>query len=106
MWFRSLETAGDASPDVAYEYVGELRMGDEDDEPSSRGMDTDNARAGLQFLPSKAGVPVDVIGGVEPITTRRQRADPGRARLTAELTRVGEVPWRRAGRAWARSGRR
>jgi hypothetical protein len=48
VWFRSLETAGVASPDVAYEYVGELRMGDEDDEQSSRGMDTDNnARAGV-----------------------------------------------------------
>lgn len=36
-------------PDAAYEYAGDIRMGDEDEEVSSRGMDTDKAWAGLQY---------------------------------------------------------
>jgi hypothetical protein len=55
-------------PDNADEYAGDLRMGDEDEEVSSRGMDTDKAWAGLQYLLAKLGPPVDVIGGGEPIT--------------------------------------
>jgi Domain of unknown function (DUF1877) len=58
----------DQDPDEACEYAGDLRMGDLDEEVSSRGMDTDKAWAGLQYLLAKAGAPVDVIGGGEPIT--------------------------------------
>ncbi|MGS2619450.1 YfbM family protein [Micromonospora sp. LZ34] len=55
-------------PDHAYEYAGDLRMGDEDEERSSRGMDTDRAWAGLQYLLAKLDPPIDVIGGGEPVT--------------------------------------
>ncbi|MGW3783637.1 YfbM family protein [Micromonospora chokoriensis] len=55
-------------PDNACEYAGDLRMGDLDEEVSSRGMDTDKAWAGLQYLLAKLGPPVDVIGGGEPMT--------------------------------------
>lgn len=55
-------------PYDAYEYAGDLRMGDEDEEVSSRGMDTDKAWAGLQHLLAKAGSPVDVVGGGKPMT--------------------------------------
>src|SRR5690242_14865399 len=55
-------------PDAAYDYVGDLGMGDIDEPTSSRGMDTDQAWAGLQFLLAKAGTPVDVIGGGTPVT--------------------------------------
>src|SRR5262245_4711591 len=54
-------------PDGAYEYAGDLRMGNKD-EDVSRGMDTDKAWAGLQYLLAKAGTPVDIVGGGEPIT--------------------------------------
>jgi hypothetical protein len=37
-------------PDDAYEYAVDLRMGDEDEEVSSRGMDSDKSWAGLQSL--------------------------------------------------------
>ncbi|HEX5994882.1 MAG TPA: YfbM family protein [Jiangellales bacterium] len=55
-------------PDNACEYAGDLRMGDLDEEVSSRGIDTDKAWAGLQYLLAKLGSPVDVIGGGEPMT--------------------------------------
>jgi hypothetical protein len=55
-------------PDQACEYAGELRMGDLDEEVSSRGMDTDKAWAGLRYLLAKLNPPIDVIGGGEPIT--------------------------------------
>jgi hypothetical protein len=58
----------DEDPDEACEYANDLRMGDEDEEVSSRGMDTDKSWAALQHLLAKAGMPVDVIGGGEPIT--------------------------------------
>jgi Domain of unknown function (DUF1877) len=51
-------------PEDAYEYAGDLCMGDEDEQVSSRGMDTDKAWIGLQFLLTKAGTPVDVIRAV------------------------------------------
>src|SRR6266545_2756863 len=37
-------------PDAAYEYASDIRMGDEDEEVSLRGMDTDKAWAGPQIL--------------------------------------------------------
>jgi hypothetical protein len=55
-------------PDAACEYAGDLRMGDLDEEVSSRGMDADKAWVGLQHLLAKLDPPVDVIGGGEPIT--------------------------------------
>jgi len=55
-------------PDEACEYAGDLRMGDEDEEVSSRGTDTDKAWPCLQYLLAKAGAPIDVIGGGEPVT--------------------------------------
>ena len=55
-------------PDNACEYAGDLRMGDLDEEVSSRGMDLDKAWAGLQHLLAKLNPPIDVIGGGEPIT--------------------------------------
>ena len=55
-------------PDEAYDYAGDLALGDPDEETSSRGMDTDQSWAGLQFLLAKAGAPVDVVGGGAPIT--------------------------------------
>jgi len=55
-------------PDEACEYAGDLRMGDEDEEVSSRGTDTDKAWPCLQCLLAKAGAPIDVIGGGEPVT--------------------------------------
>jgi hypothetical protein len=55
-------------PDDAYEYANDLGMGDEDEETSSRGMDTDKAWAGLEYLLAELDPPVDVIGGGEPIT--------------------------------------
>jgi hypothetical protein len=55
-------------PDSAYEYVEGLRWGNSD-ERASRGMDTDKAWAGLQYLLAKLEPPVDVVGGGEPVTT-------------------------------------
>jgi len=55
-------------PDEACEYAGDLRMGDEDEEVSSRGTDTDKAWPCLQYLLAKAGAPIEVIGGGEPVT--------------------------------------
>jgi len=55
-------------PSEAYYYAGDLQLGDEDEEISSRGMDIDKAWAGLQYLLAKVGAPVDVIDGGEPIT--------------------------------------
>jgi hypothetical protein len=65
-------------PDEACEYAGDLRMGDLDEPVSSRGMDTDKAWAGLQYLLTKAESPVDVIGGGEPITNDEWGYDPPR----------------------------
>ena len=55
-------------PDEACDYAGDLRMGDVDEEVSTRGMDTDKAWAGLRYLLAKADTPIDVISGGEPIT--------------------------------------
>jgi hypothetical protein len=54
--------------DEAYEYAGDLSMGDLDEETSSRGTDLDKAWAALQHLLNRAGAPIDVIGGGAPIT--------------------------------------
>jgi hypothetical protein len=56
------------SPDEAYEYAGDLRMDDEDEATSTRGMDTDKAWAALQHLLRRLDAPIDVIGGGEPVT--------------------------------------
>jgi len=58
----------DEEPDSAYEYAGDLRMVDGDEPVSLRGMDTDKAWAGLQWLLTKLDPPVDVFGGGEPMT--------------------------------------
>jgi Domain of unknown function (DUF1877) len=70
-------------PDEACEYAGDLRMGDEDEEVSSRGMDTDKAWAGLRHLLAKAEAPVDIIAGGEPITVDEWGYDSPRL-LTAD----------------------
>lgn len=44
-------------PDEAYEYAGDLGMAGEDEQTSSRGMDTDKAWAGLQYLLAKLDSP-------------------------------------------------
>jgi hypothetical protein len=72
-------------PDDAYEYAGDLSMGDEDEEVSSRGMDTDKAWAGLQYLLAKLGPPVDVIGGGEPVTDDEWGYDAPRLLSVAEV---------------------
>jgi hypothetical protein len=71
------------SSDDAYEYAGDLGMDDEEEAASSRGMDTDKAWAGLQFLLRKVDAPVDVIGGGEPVTDDEWGYDSPRL-LTAE----------------------
>jgi hypothetical protein len=55
-------------PDQAFEYAGDLAMGDPDEEVSSRCTDTDQAWAGLRYLLSAAGAPVDVVGGGSRVT--------------------------------------
>jgi len=74
-------------PDEAYDYVGDLQLGDEDEEMSARGMDIDKAWAGLQDLLAKAGASVDVIGGGEPITEEVWGYDAPRL-LSAEDVRA------------------
>lgn len=73
------------APDDAYEYAGDLRMGDLDEEVSSRGTDTDKAWAGLQYLLAKLGPPVDLIGGGEPMTDDEWGYDSPRLLTVAEV---------------------
>ncbi|WP_327000361.1 YfbM family protein [Dactylosporangium sp. NBC_01737] len=75
-------------PDDAHEYAGDLAMGDEDEETSSRGMDTDKAWAGLQYLLSRLDPPVDVIGGGEPLTDDEWGHDAPRLLTTDEVLRA------------------
>ncbi|TDV44300.1 uncharacterized protein DUF1877 [Actinophytocola oryzae] len=49
------------APDEAYEFVDR-------DEDQARGMDTDKAWAGLEFLLAKLGPPVNVISGGTAVT--------------------------------------
>ena len=72
-------------PDAAYEYAGDVRMGDEDEEVSSRGMDTDKAWAGLQILLARLSPPVDVIGGGEPTTDDEWGYDSPRLLTVADV---------------------
>jgi hypothetical protein len=75
-------------PDDAYEYAGDLGMGDDDqddDAQASRGMDTDKAWAGLQYLLAKLYPPVDVIGGGEPLTDDEWGYDSPRLLTVAEV---------------------
>jgi hypothetical protein len=65
---KRLRQLFDDDPDGAADYAGDLRLGDEDEEVSSRGMDLDKAWAGLQHLLAKLRPPVDVIDGGEPVT--------------------------------------
>ncbi len=84
-------------PYDAYEYAGDLAMGDEDEEISSRGMDTDKAWAGLQYLLAKLDPPVDIIGGGVPITDEEWGYDSPRllaADEVAEAARfLSETPF-------------
>jgi hypothetical protein len=72
-------------PDNAYEYAGDLRMGDEDEAVSSRGMDTDKAWAGLQWLLTKLDPPVDVVAGGEPMTDDEWGYDSPRLVAAADV---------------------
>jgi hypothetical protein len=73
-------------PAEAFQYVEDLRSGDEDEEVSSRGMDTDKAWAGLQYLLDKVGAPVDVISGGEPITDEEWGYDAPRLLTVEEVS--------------------
>lgn len=72
-------------PDSAHEYAGDLRMGDEDSAVSPRGMDTDKAWAGLQWLLAKLDPPVDVIGGGEPMTIEEWGYDSPRLLAVSDV---------------------
>jgi hypothetical protein len=72
-------------PEEAYEYACDLQMGDEDEGVSSRGMDTDKAWAGLQHLLAKAGMPVDIVGGGEPLSDDMWGYDPPRLLTAADV---------------------
>ncbi|NUT18639.1 MAG: YfbM family protein [Hamadaea sp.] len=54
-------------PRAAHAYAADLRLGDLDEEISSRGIDLDKAWDGLWWLLRKTRPPVDVIGGGEPL---------------------------------------
>jgi len=71
--------------DSAYEYAGDLGMGDVDEPVSSRGMDTDTAWAGLRRLLAKLDPPVDVIGGGEPMTADEWGYDSPRLFAVADV---------------------
>ena len=75
-------------PEEAYEYACDLRMGDEDEGVSPRGMDTDKAWAGLQHLLAKAGMPVDIIFGGEPLSDDIWGYDPPRLLTAADVAEV------------------
>ncbi|GAA0932688.1 hypothetical protein Vau01_123260 [Virgisporangium aurantiacum] len=75
-------------PDNAYEYAGDLGMGDEDEAVSSRGIDTDKAWAGLQWLLAEVDPPVDVIGGGEPMTDDKWGYDPPRLLTAADVAQA------------------
>jgi hypothetical protein len=72
-------------PDSAYEYAGDLRMGDEDEAVSSRGMDTDQAWAGLQWLLARLNPPVDVFSGGHPLTDDEWGHDSPRLLAVADV---------------------
>src|SRR5258707_8729215 len=72
-------------PEEAYEYASGLRMGDEDEGVSSRGTDTDKAWAGMQYLLSQAGMPVDIVGGGEPLSGEIWGYDPPRLLTAADV---------------------
>jgi hypothetical protein len=72
-------------PDSAYDYAGDLRMGDEDEAVSSRGMDTDQAWAGLRWLLAKLDPPVDIIGGGESMTEDEWGYDSPRLLAAADV---------------------
>jgi hypothetical protein len=72
-------------PDGAYEYAGDLCMGDEHEAVSSRGMDTDQAWAGLRWLLNRMDPPVDIIGGGEPMTHDKWGYDSPRLLATADV---------------------
>lgn len=57
-----------AGPEEACDYASDLQMGNEEEEVSPRGIDTDKAWAALQYLLAKAGTPVDIIFGGEPLS--------------------------------------
>jgi hypothetical protein len=72
-------------PEEAYEYASDLQTGDEDEGVSSRGMDTDKAWAGLQHLLAKAGTPVDIVFGGEPLSDDTWGYDPPRLLTAADV---------------------
>ncbi|GAA1404515.1 YfbM family protein [Catellatospora coxensis] len=81
-------------PNAAYSYVADLGDGGEDDGGAARGVDTDKAWAGLQFLLAKLNPPVDVIAGGEPMTDDEWGYDSPRlltAAQVAEAARFFEV---------------
>jgi hypothetical protein len=72
-------------PEQAYEYASDLQMADEDKGVPSRGMDTDKAWAGLQHLLAKAGMPVDIVFGGEPLSDGMWGYDPPRLLTAADV---------------------
>jgi len=72
-------------PEEAYEYACDLQMRGEDQGVSSRGMHTDKAWAGLQHLLAKAGMPVDIVGGGEPLSDDMWGIDPPRLLTAADV---------------------
>jgi Domain of unknown function (DUF1877) len=75
-------------PREAYEYACDLQMGDEDKGMSPRGTHTDKAWAGLQHLLAKAGMPVDIIGGGEPLSDDIWGIDPPRLLTAADVAKA------------------
>jgi Domain of unknown function (DUF1877) len=57
------------APDDAYEFASDLTDQDvEEEDPTPRGMDTDKAWAGLEYLLAKFEPPVNVISGGTAVT--------------------------------------
>ena len=57
------------APDDAYEFAGDLADQDlGEGNPTLRGIDTDKAGAGLEYLLTKLGPPVNVISGGTAVT--------------------------------------
>jgi hypothetical protein len=67
-------------PDGACGYADDLG-----EESPSRGLDTDKAWGGLRHLLSRAGAPVDVIGGGRPVTDEEWGYDAPRLLTAAEV---------------------
>ena len=72
-------------PREADDYASDLQMDDEDEGVSPRCMHTDKAWAGLQHLLAKAGMPVDIVFGGEPLSDDIWGIDPPRMLIAADV---------------------